>query len=74
MHRFWAYSLTSFDKCTQGVRAITIMLRSVSIIPESSSLALLSKSPLPPPQVTTDLLYQDMEILSFLEFHINEII
>ena len=68
MHRFWAYSLTSFDKCTQGVRATTIMLWSVSNIPESSSLALLSKSPLPPPQVTTDLLFNHFRsVMPFLE-------
>ena len=33
------------------------MLRPASTIPESSSLPLLSKSSLPPPQVTNDLLF-----------------
>lgn len=66
------HSLISFDKWTQGVRATTVLLWSVPIIPQSSSLALLGKSSLPPPQVTTDLLFNHFRLVTpFLELKWN---
>ena len=48
------------------------MLWSVSIVPESSSLALLSIFSLPPPQVTTDLLFNHLRlVMPFLELKWN---